>query len=91
MEKLVHEYLDSIVGDNPVLTKVKVVDVHRSNVFPVENFFVNDVRIGSKRNIPSNRLLIDLGIRYTIMDLFDLDMLTSYSYIRNWFDKFDDK
>ena len=49
MEKLVHEYLDSMVGDNPILTRIKSIDASWSNKYLVDNFYVNEVRVGSIR------------------------------------------
>jgi hypothetical protein len=86
IEKMVHEYLDSIVGGNPVLTKHKVLDRYWSNKYPVENFYVNGVRVGSIR-IKDCGLLIETKIRNTLMKLFDLNMEDSYLYFRKWINK----
>ena len=65
IEKMVHEYLDSMVGGNPVLTKEITIDSSWSGRSPVKNFYVNGIRIGSM--IIRSGLLIEVGIRYSIM------------------------
>jgi hypothetical protein len=91
MEKLVHNYLDSIVGGNPVLRKEKVIDRYWSSKHPVENFYVNKIRVGSIRNYSGGQVLIEVVIRNSIMKLFDLSMADSYSYFRRWVNKLDNK
>ena len=87
MEKLVHEYLNSMVGDNPVLMRNMIIDPSWDDTEPVENFYVNEVRVGSIRNYSSGKLLIEVGIRNSIMQLFGLSMDDSYSYFRKWINK----
>jgi hypothetical protein len=86
IEKMVYNYLDSIVGGNPVLRKEKVLDRYWSNKYPVENFYVNGVRVGSIR-INDCGLLMETKIRNTLMKLFDLNMEDSYLYFRKWINK----
>jgi hypothetical protein len=90
IEKMVYNYLDSIVGGNPVLSKKVETDPSYSDVFPVENFYVNDVRVGSIR-IVNGGVLIETKIRNTLMKLFDLNMEDSYLYFRKWINKLGDK
>ena len=87
MEKLVHEYLNSMVGDNPVLMRNMIIDPSWDDTEPVENFYVNEVRVGSIRNYSIGNLLIEVGIRNSIMQLFGLSMDESYSYFRRWINK----
>ena len=46
MEKLVHEYLNFMVGDNPILMRIKSIDVSWSDKSSVEIFYVNEVKVG---------------------------------------------
>ena len=90
MEKLVHKYLDSMAGDNPVLIK-KMERNHYSlsNTFPVENFYVNDVRVGSK--------CLDVGcimerkLGNTLKNLFNLEGKCAHRYFKSWINKLGDK
>ena len=91
MEKLVHEYLNSMVGDNPVLMRNMIIDPSWDDTEPVENFYVNEVRVGSIRNYSSGQVLIEVVIRNSIMKLFDLSMADSYSYFRRWVNNLDNK
>jgi hypothetical protein len=86
IEKMVYNYLDSIVGGNPVLKKEKVIDRYWSNRIPVENFYVNGVKVGV-RKYRDNGVFMERGIRLSIMDLFDLDTMGSYFYFRSWINK----
>lgn len=85
IEKMVYNYLDSIVGGNPVLTKEKVIDRYWSNRY-VENFYVNGVKVGV-RKYRDNGVSMEHGIRLSIMDLFDLGIMDSYLYFRSWINK----
>jgi hypothetical protein len=91
MERLVGEYLDSMVGGNPVLMKLEEIDPSWCDNTPVENFYVNDIRVGSIRNYSGGQVLIEVVIRNSIMKLFDLSMADSYSYFRRWVNKLDNK
>jgi hypothetical protein len=87
MEKLVHEYLNSMVGDNPILMRLKEMDPSWSDSSPVVNFYVNDVRVGSIRNYSGDKVLIESDLRNSIMKLFNLGMEDSYLYFRKWINK----
>lgn len=91
MEKLVYEYLDSMVGDNPILMKIEGMDPSWIDNTPVVNFYVNEVRVGSIRNHSSGKVLIERNIGNSLMLLFDLDMDDSYLYFRKWLNKLEVK
>ena len=93
MERMVHEYLNSMVGGSPVLRKEKVVGIHRSNVFPSENFYVNGIWVCSIGTIEFDNfnLSIEPKLRDSIEKLFDLDKDYSYLYFREWINKLDGK
>ena len=86
IEKLVYEYLDSMVGGNPILLRIEEIDPSWSDSTPVENFYVNEVRVGSIRDT-NGVMLTKPEIRFTIMGLFDLDCNDSYLYFRKWINK----
>lgn len=90
MERMVGEYLDSMVGGNPVLRRIVEIDRYWSSRTPVENFYVNGVKVGVIRH-RDNGVLVETKIRQSIMDLFDLDMRDSYLYFREWVNKLDNK
>ena len=90
IERMVYEYLDSMVGDSPVLLRIKGIDPRWTEDFPIEMFYVNEVLVGSIR-IENSELLIETKIRNTLMILFDLDMQESYSYFKGWIKKLEVK
>ena len=87
IEKMVGEYLDSMVGGNPILTRLKEMDPSWSDSSPVVNFYANDVRVGSIRNYSSGKVLIERNVSNSLMMLFDLDRDDSYLYFRKWINK----
>ena len=87
MEKLVYEYLNSMVGGNPILMKMTMVDPSWIDNTLVENFYVNEVRVGSIRNHSSGKVLIEKNVSNSLMMLFDLDKDDSYLYFRKWINK----
>jgi hypothetical protein len=90
MERLVGEYLDSMVGGNPVLRKEKVIDRYWSSKHPVENFYVNGVKVGMVK-FRDNGVSMEYAIRVSIMELFDLNIKDTYLYFREWVNKLDNK
>ena len=85
MEKLVHEYLNFMVGDNPILMRIKSIDVSWSDKYSVEIFYVNEVKVGYR--LRDGKVLIESDLRNSIMKLFDLNMEDSYLYFRKWINK----
>ena len=83
IERMVYRYLDSMVGGNSVLRKERVIDRYWSSKYPVENFYVNGVKVGM-RGHRDTWVLMEYEIRVSIMDLFDLNMDDSYLYFREW-------
>ena len=90
MEKLVHKYLDSMVGGNPVLIKkMEISPYSLSHTFPVENFYVNDVRVGSK--CLDVECIMEHKLGKTLQNLFNLEGNHAHRYFMSWINKLDGK
>ena len=86
MEKLVHEYLNSIVGDDPALTVSRETTnfVRSMNLYMYRSVYsVNGIEIGSRKDgvnkISMNRELYD-----STRKLFGLSHTDTSQYFNEW-------
>lgn len=89
LEKLVSEYLNSIVGDNPTLSVLrKRAGFIRgiSEYMYKETFYVNGIRVGSKSH-GSGRISMDSDLYDKTRKLFGLTNSSTSTYFREWLSK----
>jgi hypothetical protein len=84
MEKLVHEYLDSTVGDNPALTVSKESTHHWRGVKIFSyNYFVSGIRVGS-RPAGISKVSMKSELYHTVRKLFGLGHVETSRYFNDW-------
>lgn len=89
MEKLVNEYFNSIVGDNPTLSVLKQrVGFIRgiSEYMYKEVYYVNGIRVGSKSH-GAGRISMDFDLYDKTKKLFGLTNGNTSIYFREWLSK----
>jgi hypothetical protein len=84
MEKLVHEYLNSIVGDNPTLSVSKESN-HFERAFKMFSYYyiVNGVKVGSRPHSVS-KISMKSELYNSIRKLFGLNHVDTSQYFNNW-------
>jgi hypothetical protein len=86
MEKLVYEYLNSIVGDNPTLTvlKKRTHFIRGINEYAHKNeYYVNGILVGS-RTVGIMKISMDLELYNGVRKLFGLDNTHTSRYFNQW-------
>jgi len=86
MEKLVYEYLNSIVGDNPTLfvLKRKSHFIRGLNLFMFMNeYYVNGIKVGSRKD-GIEKISMDLELYNGVRKLFGLDNTHTSRYFNQW-------
>jgi hypothetical protein len=86
MEKLVYEYLNSMVGDNPTLTvlKRKSQFIRGLNLFMFKNeYYVNGIKVGSRKD-GIEKISMDLELYNGVRKLFGLDNTRTSQYFNQW-------
>ena len=86
MEKLVYEYLNSMVGDNPALTvsKRKSHFIRGLNLFMyMTEYYVNGVKVGSRKD-GIEKISMDLELYNGVRKLFGLDNTRTSRYFNQW-------
>lgn len=91
MEKLVHEYLNTIVGDNPTLT-ISKRETHfirgmKLSVF-MNDYYVNSIKVGS-RNDGVKKISMNSELYNKVKKLFGLNNTHTSQYFNNWINKFE--
>ena len=86
MEKLVNEYLNSIVGDNPTLSVLKRKShfIRGLNFFMFTNeYYVNGIKVGSRKD-GIEKISMDLELYNGVRKLFGLDNTRTSRYFNQW-------
>jgi hypothetical protein len=90
MEKLVAEYLNSIVGNNPTLSVLKK-ETHfiRGLKLPVfkSEYYVNGIKVGIKvgsRADGVSKISMNSELYYTTRNLFGLTHVDTSRYFNQW-------
>ena len=86
MEKLVYEYLNSMVGDNPTLTilKRKSHFIRGLNLFMyMTEYYVNGIKVGSRKD-GIEKISMDLELYNGVRKLFGLDNTRTSQYFNQW-------
>lgn len=86
MEKLVGEYLNSIVGDNPTLTvlKKRTRFIRGINEYAYKNeYYVNGILVGS-RTVGIMKISMNYGLYNRVRTLFGLDNSRTSQYFNQW-------
>ena len=86
MEKLVYEYLNTMVGDNPSLTvsKRKSHFIRGLNLFMyMTEYYVNGIKVGSRKD-GIEKISMDLELYNGVRKLFGLDNVRTSQYFNQW-------
>jgi hypothetical protein len=86
MEKLVYEYLNSIVGNNPTLSVLKRKShfIRGLNLSMFMNeYYVNGILVGS-RTVGIMKISMDLELYNGVRKLFGLDNTHTSRYFNQW-------
>ena len=85
MEKLVAEYLNSIVGNNPTLTiwKKETPFISSLKSFSYYTYIVNGVKVGSKAHGVS-KISMKIELYNTTRNLFGLSHVDTSRYFNRW-------
>lgn len=91
MEKLVGEYLNSIVGDNPTLVVWKEPTyLMRGLKMFTYYYIVNGVNVGSRPH-GVNKVSMRFGLSHSIRKLFGLNQVDTSRYFNQWLSNIPDK
>jgi hypothetical protein len=91
MEKLVNEYLNSIVGDNPSLVVWKEPTyLMRGLKMFTYYYIVNGVNVGSRPH-GVNKVSMTFGLSHSIRKLFGLNQVDTSRYFNQWLSNISDK
>jgi hypothetical protein len=91
MEKLVHEYLNSIVGDNPslVVWKESTYFMRGLKMFTYD-YIVNGVKVGSRPHGVS-KVSMKSELYHSVRKLFGLGHVETSRYFNDWLSNISDK
>lgn len=85
MEKLVYEYLNSIVGDNPTLSVLKLkthFNGYRGYMF--QNIYsVNGIKVGSRKD-GVKKISMKSELYHSVRVLFGLSHTDTSQYFNDW-------